>query len=66
MPFLFSGFFAALDLALQIRQNHGLQTIALLRTLEARASANICYASPYIQATEFCLISSEASCICLT
>jgi hypothetical protein len=38
-------------LTLQIRQNLGLQTIALLRSLEALASANICYALPNAQAT---------------
>jgi hypothetical protein len=35
--------------ALQIRQNLGLQTIALLRSLNAGASANICYAVPGAQ-----------------
>jgi hypothetical protein len=31
---------------LQIRQNLGLQTIALLRSLNSHAPANICYALP--------------------
>jgi hypothetical protein len=37
-------FFALKAFALQIRQNHGLQTVALLRSRKAIASANICYA----------------------
>ncbi|WP_090528226.1 hypothetical protein [Mucilaginibacter sp. NFR10] len=45
------GFFAALPspipnagLALQNNQNHGLQKVALLRSLHPQPSANICYA----------------------
>jgi len=41
---------------LQIRQNHVLQTIALLRSLMAYASANICYALTAAQSIKFCLI----------
>jgi hypothetical protein len=35
--------------ALQIRQNRGLQTIALLRSRKTFASANFCYAPPCAQ-----------------
>jgi hypothetical protein len=46
--------------ALQSRQNHRLQKVAPLCSLQALASANICYAPAATQATKFCLLSSEA------
>jgi hypothetical protein len=53
------GFFAALActhasrsaFALQTGQNHGLQTVALLRSLNPYPSANICYAPATAQPT---------------
>jgi len=46
--------------ALQIRQNHGLQNLALLRSRIARASASIAMPFPAHSPALFCLISAEA------
>jgi hypothetical protein len=53
-------FFSLNGFALQIGQNHGLQTVAPLRLCKASASANICYAPATAQATMFCPLSPEA------
>jgi hypothetical protein len=48
------------DLAMQIRQNHGLQLFCPTSFAHALASAKICYAPAIAQATTFCLLSPEA------
>jgi hypothetical protein len=48
--------------ALQSSQNHGLQKVALLRSLIPHASANICYALPNTQAIMFCLLHPKLIC----
>jgi hypothetical protein len=49
-----------LAFALQIRQNHGLQNVALLRSLCPTASATIAMPLPRTSPPLFCLILAEA------